>query len=124
MPDRRSDARPTDETDGARNASHEASTPEAIRTLAAGRLFLTALARDLAALGRHFARSFRALTERKWRRPPAARRAGAPRRAAIGLARGVAVVALLGVLAFAGALVWALHDLPPERPVGEGSAPP
>src|SRR5262249_50685608 len=41
----------------------------------------------------------------------------------IGFARGAAIVAVLGLLTFAGAMVWALHDLPPEKPVGDGNAP-
>jgi len=28
-----------------------------------------------------------------------------------------------GLVTFAGMMVWALHDLPPERPVGDGNAP-
>src|SRR5262249_15001331 len=31
-------------------------------------------------------------------------------------------LAVLGILVFAGAMIWALHDLPPEKPVAEGNS--
>ena len=100
-----------------------ASAPaEGSRTLAAGRAFLAALASDLALLGRHVARWFRALTKRA-SRSLREQRAGALQRVLVRFAGGTAVLAVLGVLVFAGAMVWALHDLPPEKPVAEGNTP-
>lgn len=124
MPETPSDARPPDRTEGAHNAPRDPpSVPEPMRTRAAGRAFMAALGSDLAALGRRAAASFRALAEKKTRRPPLAKRAGAGRRVVAGFAKGIAALAVLGFLTFAGAMVWALHDLPPEKPVGDGSAP-
>ncbi len=124
MPETPSHARGADRTDGADNAPRErTSAPDAMRTWAAGRAFIAALGSDLAALAQRGARSLRALAERKTPRPPSTKRAAAPGRVLIGFARGVAALAVLGLLTFAGAMVWALHDLPPEKPIGEGSAP-
>jgi hypothetical protein len=39
-------------------------------------------------------------------------------RIAAGLAKAIVIVAVLGSLVAAGAMVWALHDFPPEKPVG------
>jgi len=106
-----------------RTTRDPAPEPERSRTLAAGRAFLAAVSDDLAALGRRLAQSFRALTARKSQRSLPTQRASAPRRVVIRFARAIAVLAVLGVVIFAGAMVWALHDLPPERPVGDGNSP-
>ena len=124
MPERPFDSLPPDEADTAQAAAHDPPpVPQGSRTAAAGRAFLAALTDDLAALGRRLARSFRALTERKSQSSAPTKRHGASARVLIGFARGIAVLAVLGLVIFAGAMVWALHDLPPERPVAEGNAP-
>src|SRR5262249_37657015 len=76
-----------------------------------------------ASLGRRLTESFRALTARRSQPSRSAPRASASRRLVICFARAIAVLAVLGVVIFAGAMVCALHDLPPERPVGDGNAP-
>jgi penicillin-binding protein 1A len=112
---------PPDQTDGEQRLDRESAPAEGSRTLATGRAFVAALADDLAVLGHRLLRWFRALTKRFPRTHPP--RAGALQRALVGFAKGCAVLAALGVLVFAGAMVWALHDLPPEKPVAEGNAP-
>jgi 1A family penicillin-binding protein len=124
MPERPFDSLPPDEADIAQAPAYDPPpVPQGSRTAAAGRAFLAALTDDLAALGRRLARSFRALTERKSQSSAPTTRHGASVRVLIGFARAIAVLAVLGLVIFVGAMVWALHDLPPERPVAEGSAP-
>jgi penicillin-binding protein 1A len=108
---------------GERSARESAPTPERSRTVAAGRAFLEALGSDLVRFGHRLAQSVRALAERKSQPSPPTKRVGAMQRVIIGLVKGVAVVAVFGFLAFAGAMVWALHELPPEKAVGDSSAP-
>ena len=115
---------PRDEPDATRRPADDPSpAPAGSRTLAAGRAFLAALAGDLAVLGHRLAQSFRALTARKSQSAVSTQRASASWRVFVGFARAMAVIAVLGLVTFAGAMVWALHDLPPERPVGDGNAP-
>jgi len=111
-------------SDTAKRADTDPSpAEEGNRTLAAGRAFLAALAADLAVLGHRVARSFRAFTRKTPRSSPPPMRVAASRRVGIGLLRGIVAVAVAGFVTFAGMMIWALHDLPPERPVGEGNAP-
>jgi penicillin-binding protein 1A len=112
---------PPDQADGKQRMDHDSAPAEGSRTAAAGRAFLAALAGDLAMFGRRVARWFRAFIETAARSQPG--RAGALQRVLIGFAKGCAVLAVLGVAVFTGAMIWALHDLPPEKPVGEGNAP-
>jgi penicillin-binding protein 1A len=97
--------------------------PRGSRTLSAGRAFLGALADDLALLGRRLGQSLQSVKQRTFPAPRLRGRAGTPHRFVIGLVRGFVSVVVLGILSFAGAMIWALHDLPSEKPVGEGNAP-
>jgi penicillin-binding protein 1A len=83
----------------------------------AGRAFFAALAGDLTLLGQRLAQWSREVTQRTRQHPSALLRV------LVGFAKGCALLAVLGVLVFAGAMVWAVHDLPPERPVADGNAP-
>ena len=113
---------PPDQADTEQRVERDSASVEGSRTLAAGRAFLAALAGDLAVFRHRLAQSFRALTIRRSRLRPEYR-AGALRRVLLRFVRGIAVLAVLCVFLFAGAMVWALHDLPPEKPVAEGNAP-
>jgi penicillin-binding protein 1A len=95
----------------------------------AGRELLRALGGDVARLGRRFAGWF---TPGKKSRPaipvpphssatPAERRAFP--RAARTFARAFMLAAVLGCLLTGGALLWALHDLPVETPIGGADGP-
>jgi penicillin-binding protein 1A len=112
---------PSDQPGDQPRAERDSSPAESSRTVAAGRAFLAALASDLAVLGRRFARWVRAHTRRESRSSQAGR-ASALQRVLIGFAKGFAALAVLGLATFAGAMVWAVHDLPPEKPVGGGNA--
>jgi 1A family penicillin-binding protein len=119
--------------------------PTGSQSLAAGRAFLAALGSDLTTVGRWLARFWHhvaghldalgyRLSDALSRPRPIQTRARAaasrPRptrpspfqRAIAGLARGAVFGAVVGALAVAGAMLWALHDLPAEKPIG-GSAP-
>src|SRR6266566_1990141 len=91
------------------------------RSLATGRVFLRALRVDLGALLRRLGRGLRSagkgITQAS---PPTGRKRS---RSAFGrvigaLARLIVLVAVLGSVATAGALLWALRDLPAEKPIG------
>jgi len=115
---------PPEQTDAARRAAPDSSpAAEGSRSLAAGRAFLAALAADLAGLGHRIAQSLRALRARRPRPAVPPRRLGASRRVAISLVRGIVAVVVAGLVTFAGMLIWALHDLPPEQPIGDGNKP-
>src|SRR4029077_1006264 len=75
---------------------------------------------DLAALLRRLGRAVRSAGKGLQRPSPARRRRsrGAVVRVVAGLAKLTMMVAVLGALTAAGAMLWALHDLPPEQPVG------
>jgi penicillin-binding protein 1A len=114
------------------------------QSLAAGRAFLAALGSDLALLGRWIGGTLARLGHRvageldafgnrlsarspsrqtqihSRASPPATQttRASTFQRAIAWLARGCVALAVLGALALAGAMLWALHDLPAEKPVG------
>jgi penicillin-binding protein 1A len=124
MPERPSDSLPADRGDIERGTARDASpAPPSSQTLAAGRAFLAALAADLLVLGHRLARWFRALGETNLRSTFRPRRLGASQRVGIGLVRGIVALTVAGLVTFAGLMIWALHDLPPERPVGDGNAP-
>jgi penicillin-binding protein 1A len=95
------------------------------RTLAAGRAFLEALGGDLAALARRLGRALRTAGQRKTQASPAihaiGRACGDFGRAIALFAKRVIPVAVLGSLTLAGAMLWALHDLPAEKPIGGSS---
>src|SRR5215831_302553 len=80
------------------------------QTLAAGQAFLSTVGSDIGSLARRF--RFTGREARSHRRPKFA-----------ALALGVAFVMLLGCVTFAGAMFWALHDLPAEKPFGDNNAP-
>lgn len=103
----------------------------ASRTPAAGRAFLAALRADAVTLSRQL----RGVAARARQRVQIAKgvaassgtksRAGLPR-VVVGLIKLVkwfAVVAFAGSVAAVGALTWALHDLPPEKPTGGNDMP-
>jgi penicillin-binding protein 1A len=96
----------------------------------AGREFLRALADDVARLGRRFGGWL--ASSKKPRRPavpvpprvsatPAAGRTFP--RGARTFARAFVLAAVLGCLAVAGGLLWALHDMPVETPIGGADGP-
>jgi penicillin-binding protein 1A len=90
------------------------------QSLAVGRAFVGAVRADLAALLCRLGRSLR-LTGKGVRLPAPARRrqsCSAVVRVVAGLAKMLVLVAVLGSLAAAGAMLWALHDFPAEKPVG------
>jgi len=122
MPETLPDSLPVDAAGAGDAPSRPPSPgPRENRTLAAGRAFLAALGADLAALGRRMVRALASAGRRTTHasasggRPT---RAGALRRVVVGLARGAAVVGVVGALTLAGAMLWALHDIPAEKPVG------
>jgi penicillin-binding protein 1A len=88
------------------------------QSLAVGRAFVGAVRADLAALVRRLGRALRSARREVQRPVPARRRRGAVVRVVAGLAKLVVLVAVLGSLAAAGAMLWALHDFPAEKPVG------
>src|SRR5262245_30221140 len=90
------------------------------QSLAMGRAFAGAVRTDLAAFLRRLGRALRSAGEGVQRPAPARRMRsrGAVVRVIAGLAKMVVVVAVLGSLAAAGAMLWALHDFPAEKPVG------
>lgn len=90
------------------------------RSLAAGRAFVGAVRADLATLLRRLGRALQSTGKGVQRPAPARRRRsrGAFVRVVAGLAKVIVIVAVLGSLAAAGAMLWALHDFPPEKPVG------
>src|SRR5262249_54254621 len=88
------------------------------QSLAVGRAFVGAVRADLAALVRRLGRVLRSAGRGMQRPAPARRRRGAVVRVVAGLAKMVVLVAVLGSLAAAGAMLWVLHDVPAEKPVG------
>jgi penicillin-binding protein 1A len=89
------------------------------QSLAVGRAFIGAVRADLATLLRRLGRPLRSAGKELQRPAPARRRRsrGALVRVVAGLAKLTVIVATLGSLAAAGAMLWALHDFPPEKPV-------
>jgi 1A family penicillin-binding protein len=113
-------AQPPGKTD--RNGQPKSAQGGGSRTAAAGREFVSALRGDLAA------------AMQRWRRALAARRNAAPRPASSGVAAassrhlhrlgaGLAALLIVGALGLSGTMLWALHDLPLERPLGETVRP-
>jgi penicillin-binding protein 1A len=90
------------------------------QSLAAGRAFIGAVRADFATLLRRPSRALRSAGKGVQRPAPARRRRsrGAVVRVVAGLAKVIVIVAVLGSLAAAGAMLWALHDFPAEKPVG------
>src|SRR5262249_17043222 len=90
------------------------------QSLAVGRAFVGAVRADLAALLRRVGLALRSAYKGVQRPAPARRRRrrSAVVRVVAGLAKMVVLVAVLGSLAAAGAMLWALHDFPAEKPVG------
>jgi penicillin-binding protein 1A len=101
------------------------------RTPAAGRAFLAALRADAVTLSRQL----RGAAARARQRAQIAQsvaassgtksRTGLPRVVVgfIKLVKWFAVVAFVGSVAAEGAMIWALHDLPPEKPAGGNDMP-
>jgi penicillin-binding protein 1A len=90
------------------------------QSLAAGQAFIGAIRVDLATLLHRLGRALRSAGKEVQRDEPAGRRrsGGAVVRVVAGFAKVIAIVAVLGSLAAAGAMLWALHDFPAEMPVG------
>jgi penicillin-binding protein 1A len=98
------------------------------RTPAAGRAFLAALRADAVDLS-HRLRSAAARARQRTQIAKAVAaasttksRVGLPR-VVVRLVNLLAVVTFFGSVAAAGAMIWALHDLPPEKPVGGSDTP-
>jgi penicillin-binding protein 1A len=94
-------------------------------TLAAGQAFIRAFRADLAALMRRLGAALSAAgTRRTQASRGATQPAGGAWRRALGrvakLVAGVMTVVVLGLLTLAGATLWAVSDLPAERPIGGG----
>jgi penicillin-binding protein 1A len=103
----------------------------ASRTPAAGRAFLAALRADAVTLSLRL-RSAAARARQRTRIAKAVAavsttksRVGLPRLVVrlFRLVKWLTVVAFVGSVAAAGAMIWALHDLPPEKPVGGNDTP-
>ena len=95
-----------------------------MRTLVAGRALLNVLGADLGALSRRLSRAFARPRGRKALALGAVRkpRLGALWRVIFGLFKTFLFIAALASLATTGVLLWALHDLPAEKPSsGESS---
>jgi penicillin-binding protein 1A len=112
-----------DETRGLGNSRTEPSRDapyEEGQSLAVGRAFVGAVRADLAALLRRLGRALRSAGKGVQRLAPARQRRsrGAVVRVVAGLAKMAVLVVVLGSLAAAGAMLWALHDFPAEKPVG------
>jgi penicillin-binding protein 1A len=107
---------------GSRGMPREAlQRSEGSRTLVAGRALLDALGSDIVM---HVRRLRRALSSAGTGKTQDARSAhGTAGRVIRGFVMGLTLVALLGFLGAAGAMVWALHDLPAEKPVDGSGAP-
>src|SRR5258708_38618403 len=90
------------------------------QSLAAGRAFVGAVRTDLVTLLRCVSRALWSAGKGVQHPEPAhgRRSRGAVVRVVAGLAKMVVLVAVLGSLATAGAMLWALHDFPAEKPVG------
>jgi penicillin-binding protein 1A len=93
-----------------------------MHTLSAGRAFLSALRGDLATLWSRLENARRAAAEKSAPVSPSAggRKSGGGtfRRAVRELVKGFACIAIFCGLMLAGAIVWMLHDLPTEKPIG------
>ncbi len=89
------------------------------QSLAAGRAFVGAVRTDLVTLLRRVSRALWSAGKGVQHPEPAhgRRSRGAVVRVVAGLAKMVVLVAVLGSLATAGAMLWALHDFPAEKPV-------
>jgi 1A family penicillin-binding protein len=104
-----------------------ASRAEPSRTRAAGRAFVAALASDIGMQTRRLRRRFFSAGQGRAQATvssggthPAL---GAGARFRRVLVKGLAVIVLLGLVTFGGAMLWALDDLPAEKPIGGSGAP-
>jgi penicillin-binding protein 1A len=116
MPDRPDETRRLSNgpTEPSRGASYEEG-----QSLAVGRAFVGAVRTDLVAFLRRLGRALRSASKGVQRPTPARRR---PSRGAVvhvvaGLGKVIVIVGVLGSLTAAGAMLWALHDFPAEKPV-------
>jgi len=93
------------------------------RSLATGRAFLHALLVDLGTFLHHLGRALWSSDKRKAQTSPTInpKRPSAFGRVIVGLAKMIVVFTVLGSLITAGAVLWALHDLPAEKPIGGNS---
>jgi penicillin-binding protein 1A len=100
-----SDRPNTSATDAGSTEEHRPPTPtQSVQTFAAGRALLVAIGRDVGKLNSRFPRV-------------------ALGRVLVKLAKGLVTLAILAVLMVTGAMAWALHDLPAEKPVGGADEP-
>jgi 1A family penicillin-binding protein len=95
-------------------------SPEVGQSFAAGRAFIGAVRADLAVLLRHLSRALCSVRKGMRASAPARprRSGGVVVRVVAGLARLIVIVAVLGSLAAASAMLWALHDFPTGKPIG------
>jgi penicillin-binding protein 1A len=102
-------------TEPSRSARYEEG-----QSLAVGRAFVGAVRADLAALLCRVGHALRSAGKGVQRPAPAQgrRSRSAVVRVVAGLGTVIVVVAVLGSLAAAGAMLWALHDFPAEKAVG------
>jgi penicillin-binding protein 1A len=124
MPEMADDTEHDDQGSGQSTSRDPPAGAGASGTLVAGRAFLRALRDDLGRLLRRLGRTLSARTKRN-SRPGPSPTATTPTRGGFGrvirrIAKGIALVAVLCAVTLAGAMLWALHNLPAEKPV-EGS---
>jgi penicillin-binding protein 1A len=124
MPEMADDNRHGDQGGGQPTSPDPSAGAGGSRTLVAGRAFLGALRDDLGRGLRRLGRTLSAGAKRNTRPGPSTN-ATTPTRGGFGrvlrrIAKGTAFVAVLCAVTLAGAMFWALHDLPAEKPV-EGS---
>jgi 1A family penicillin-binding protein len=92
------------------------------RSLMAAREFVHALSVDLRTLLRRLGCALWTASQRKTQASPIiSQKRSAFRRAIGGLAKTIAVLVVLGSAATVGAMFWALHDLPAEKPFASNS---
>jgi penicillin-binding protein 1A len=124
MPQRADDT-PAGDPRGGQPPSHDPSPGAGEnRTWVAGRAFLEALRHDLLTLLRRLGRTLSTKAKRNAPAVPSTN-ATTPSRGGSGgairrVGRGIAFIAVLCAVMAVGAMVWALHDLPAEKPIGSG----
>jgi penicillin-binding protein 1A len=113
----------TSDQGGGQPTSHDPSPGAGEnRTWVAGRAFLDALRHDLLTLLRRLGRRLSTRAKRNALAGPAAN-ATRPARGGSGgairrVAKGIALIAVVCAATSAGAMFWALYDLPTEKPIG------
>jgi penicillin-binding protein 1A len=91
--------------DSGESVEHPTAAPtQPVQTLAAGRALLVAVGRDLGRLGRWIPGAISS-------------------RVVVKLAKAFVALAILALLMVTGAMAWALHDLPAEKPIGGDDEP-